>query len=140
MKKLILLFTIILASSCSNNEDIDGSSNSTSINPPIWIQGYWLLEIGDNGDVTDLHGYKVTKDDFYLTQIGAGNSMKALISNTLKSGAAAVVEESVSDTEYKLNIKLNGMSFPQYYFKKISSTKIQYFDTTGRGGAIFIKQ
>ena len=112
MKKLILLFTTILLSSCSNNEDIDGA----------------------------LHGYKVTKDDFYLTQIGAGNSMKALISNTLKSGAVAVVEESVSNSEYKLNIKLNGMSFPQYYFKKISSTKIQFFDTAGKGGAIFIKQ
>jgi hypothetical protein len=32
------------------------------------------------------------------------------------------------------------MSFPQYYFKKISSTKIQFFDTAGKGGAIFIKQ
>lgn len=139
MKKLILIFTIILLSSCSNNEDIGGSSNSTSINPPTWIQGYWLMEVSA-GEVTDLQGYKATKDDFYSTQIGTGNSMKTLISNTLKSGAAAVVEESVSDTEYKLNIKLNGMSFPQYYFKKISSTKIQYFDTTGRGGAIFIKQ
>ncbi len=139
MKKLILLFTIIIASSCSNNEDIDGASNSTSINPPSWIQGYWLMQVNEL-EVTDLQGYKATKDDFYSTQIGTGNSMKTLISNTLKSGAVAVVEESVSNTEYKLNIKLNGMSFPQYYFKKISSTKIQFFDTAGKGGAIFIKQ
>lgn len=139
MKKLILLFTIILASSCSNNEDNDGSSNSTSINPPVWIQGYWLMEVS-SGDVTDLQGYKATKDDFYSTQIGTGNSMKTLISNTLQNGGAVGVEELVSDTEYKLNIKLNGMSFPQYYFKKISSTKIQFFDTAGKGGAIFIKQ
>jgi hypothetical protein len=32
------------------------------------------------------------------------------------------------------------MSYPQYYFKKSSSTKIQYFDTAGAGGAFFIKQ
>lgn len=139
MKKLILLFTTILLSSCSNNEDIDGASNSTSINPPSWIQGYWLMQVNEL-EVTDLQGYKATKDDFYSTQIGTGNSMKTLISNTLKSGAVAVVEESVSNSEYKLNIKLNGMSFPQYYFKKISSTKIQFFDTAGKGGAIFIKQ
>ena len=139
MKKLILLFISILLSSCSNNEDIDSSSNSKSINPPSWIQGYWLMQVNEL-EVTDLQGYKATKDDFYSTQIGTGNSMKTLISNTLKSGAAAVVEESVSNTEYKLNIKLNGMSFPQYYFKKISSTKIQFFDTAGKGGAIFIKQ
>ena len=139
MKKLILLFTTILLSSCSNNEDIDGASNSTSINPPSWIQGYWLMQVNEL-EVTDLQGYKATKDDFYSTQIGTGKSMKTLISNTLKSGAVAVVEESVSNSEYKLNIKLNGMSFPQYYFKKISSTKIQFFDTAGKGGAIFIKQ
>jgi hypothetical protein len=97
MKKLILLFISILLSSCSNNEDIDSSSNSKSINPPSWIQGYWLMQVNEL-EVTDLQGYKATKDDFYSTQIGTGNSMKTLISNTLKSGAAAVVEESVSIT------------------------------------------
>lgn len=139
MKKLILIFISILISSCSNNEVVDGSSKSTNINPPAWIQGYWLMEVSA-GEVTDLQGVKATKDDFYLTQIGAGNSMKTLVSNTLLSRGTAVVDELASDTEYKLNIKLNGMSFPQYYLKKISSTKIQFFDTAGRGGAIFIKQ
>lgn len=66
--------------------------------------------------------------------------MKTLVSNTLLSKGTAVVDELANDTEYKLNIKLNGMSFPQYHFKKISATKIQFLDTAGRGGAIFIKQ
>lgn len=139
MKKLILLFITILLSSCSNNEEIDSSSKSTNINPPSWIQGYWLMEVSA-GEVTDLQGVKATKDDFYLTQIGSGNSMKTLVSNTLLSKGTAVVDELANDTEYKLNIKLNGMSFPQYHFKKISATKIQFLDTAGRGGAIFIKQ
>lgn len=139
MKKIIYLFITLLLISCSNNEVVDGSSKSTTINPPFWIQGYWLMEVSA-GEVTDLQGVKATKDDFYLTQIGSGNSMKTLVSNTLLSRGTAVVDELASDTEYKLNVKLNGMSFPQYHFKKISSTKIQFFDTTGKGGAIFIKQ
>jgi hypothetical protein len=32
------------------------------------------------------------------------------------------------------------MSFPQYYLKKITATKIQIFDTAGVGGDFFIKQ
>lgn len=71
MKKLILLFITILLSSCSNNEEIDSSSKSTNINPPSWIQGYWLMEVSA-GEVTDLQGVKATKDDFYLTQIDRG--------------------------------------------------------------------
>lgn len=139
MKKIISFFVILILSACSRNEDVGTSSKSTNINPPTWIQGYWLMEVGV-GEVTDLQGLKATKDDFYLTQIGAGNSMKTLVKNTLLSGGTAEVDELASNTEYKLNVKLNGMSFPQYHLKKISATKIQFLDTAGRGGAIFIKQ
>ena len=130
---------LALVCSCSKSDDNSSSSAKTSINPPSWIQGYWLMEVSA-GEVTDLQGVKATKDDFYLTQIGSGNSMKTLLSNTLLSKGTAVVDELANDTEYKLNVKLNGMSFPQYHFKKISATKIQFLDTAGRGGAIFIKQ
>ena len=44
MKKLILLFTLILLSSCSEDYYENTEENhqySSYINPPIWIQGRW---------------------------------------------------------------------------------------------------
>ena len=138
MKKLITLaFAVSILFGCSNS-DSNNSSNSTSINPPAWIQGYWLQDDGSGG-VTVL-GLKVTSDDLYTTINGSGNSLKTLISNVLQSGGTAVVNEEISSSEYKLNVTLNGNSFPQYYYKKITSTKIQYFDTANVGGAYLIKQ
>lgn len=138
MKKISILLLLALVCSCSNS-DASGNSSSTSINPPAWIQGYWLREVSD-GEVTDLQGLKATSNDFYFTQIGSGNSMKTLINNVLLSGGTVVVDELISNTEYRLNITLNGSPFSPYYFKKISSTKIQIYDTAGVGGAFFIKQ
>lgn len=139
MKKISILLLLVLVCSCSKSDDNSSSSPKTSINPPSWIQGYWLREVGA-GEVTDLQGLKATSNDFYFTQIGSGTSMKTLIDNVLLSGGNVVVDELISNTEYKLNIKLNGSSFPQYYLKKITSTKIQIFDTAGVGGALFMKQ
>ena len=139
MKKNILFLLLALVCSCSNSDNSTGSS-STSINPPTWVQGYWLREVNVDGEVTDLQGLKATSNDFYFTQLGSGNSMKTLINNTLLSGGSVVVDEMINTTEYKLNIKFNESPYPQYYFKKITSTRIQFFDTAGVGGAFFIKQ
>jgi hypothetical protein len=138
MKKLITLaFAVSFLLGCSSS-DSNNSSNSTSINPPTWIQGYWLQDDGSGG-VTVL-GLKATADDFYTTTNGSGNSIKTLISNVLQTGGTAIVNEEISASEYKLNVTLNGNSFPQYYYKKITSTKIQYFDTSNVGGSFLIKQ
>jgi hypothetical protein len=138
MKKFITLIFAIVLLSCS---DDNNSTSSTSINPPEWIKGYWLQQIDEStGEVTDLSGVRALNDDFYTTQLGSGNSMKALISNTLQAGGTVVVDEVITNSEYKLNVTLNGMSFPQYYYKKISSTKMQFYDTSNAPGAIFIKQ
>lgn len=140
MKKISIFFFLILICACSNSDDTNNSI-APSINPPSWIQGYWLRQVdATTGSVTDLQGIKAYNDDFYFTQLGSGNSMKALIASTVQSGGTAVVNEIITNSEYKLNITLNGMSYPQYYYKKSSSTKIQYFDTAGVGGAFFIKQ
>jgi hypothetical protein len=136
-KNMILMLFVTVLFGCSNS-DLNNTSNSTSINPPTWIQGYWLQDDGSGG-VTVL-GLKVTSDDLYTTINGSGNSLKTLISNVLQSGGTAVVNEEISSSEYKLNVTLNGNSFPQYYYKKITSTKIQYFDTANVGGAYLIKQ
>lgn len=80
---------------CSSS-DSNNSSNSTSINPPTWIQGYWLQDDGSGG-VTVL-GLKATADDFYTTTNGSGNSIKTLIANVLQTGGTAIVNEEISDS------------------------------------------
>lgn len=142
MKNLLLVLSAFLITACSNNDDnTNNSASNTDLNPPSWIQGYWLLEIDSStGEVTDLSGLKATNDDFYQTQLGSGTSLKMLIKNTIQSGGEAIVNEYITNSEYKLNVKLNGTSLPQYHYKKISPSKIRYFDTAGNGGSFFNKQ
>lgn len=138
--KFLLIIISILTFSCSSSDD-NSTNNSNDLNPPSWIQGYWLLEIDSStGEVTDLSGILATNDDFYQTQLGSGTSLKMLINNTIQNGGEAIVDEYITSSEYKLNVRLNGMSFPQYHYKKISPSKIRFFDTAGNGGSYFNKQ
>ncbi len=62
MKKLLYLFLAITIISCGGDDN--GSANNSSnltINPPTWIQGTYLQDIGGQ---TISNGYEFKSNDF----------------------------------------------------------------------------
>ena len=115
MKKLILLTTLFAILSCSSSDDKAANSNTTSINPPAWIQGTWK-------DKDNFEGFKFTNNDFCII------SSAGYVTTTDCFGKSLPVmnlKETINNTDYILEITLGSATF-KYHFKKISATKIQW--------------
>ena len=130
MKKILFIFiAIVLFQGC--NRDNDDTTKSQFFNPPTWIQGKW------GADNVSL--FMFTNDDFLST--AGGNSFigyKGLLQTSANIGGTAIVDESISETEYSFVIKMGNpgtspISYTEYQFKKISSTKIEWVNSPYAG-------
>lgn len=129
MKNLIILlaiFSIYSCSSDSDNQSADQNNNSnTSISPPEWIQGVWLLDNGAGG--VNNNGYIFTSDDFLLKNITSNYSFKNQIITNLSAGSNASVLQIKTNTEYNIDITLSTVT-STYQFVKINPTKIEWIN------------
>lgn len=124
MKKMLLISIILLFISCSSDKD-STSSDSTSINPPSWIQGSWYL-VGLDG-VDKMSGYSFKKNDFCQIVFNTQSCFKQSI-DLMKSGGGYIkVDEVINDNEYKISITQFSTT-TIYNFKKISATKIEWIN------------
>lgn len=140
MKKLLLLFTLIVLSSCSHDEDKNEEKpygSSRYMDPPSWIQGTWM----DDHDRV----LKFTDSDlFYKYPMQKYSS----VSNEIYSYEKYYWDEyqryqnpNVQETELidYYSIKYNCLDAPS---KKISFTRISdtQIESTGIMPGIYTKQ
>jgi hypothetical protein len=123
MRKLLLLFLAIVATSCSHSNDSVNNTNSSYINPPTWIQGTWIQEGSTVGN-----GYIFTTNDFLLKNQTAGNtSFKQSIETTNSTGGNASATEEITTTIYNISITIGAQTYV-YNFQKVSATKIEWIN------------
>lgn len=123
MKKLLLLAcTIAFTVGCSSNDDnsSNNSNNNTSITPPAWIQGTWAEET-IYYDTGSIFGFKFTSNDVCVVSPVQENCFKYLID---MSPETVQVEQSISDTEYKVVMKTIAQTSTIAHIRKISANKI----------------
>ncbi|MEW4925406.1 hypothetical protein [Algibacter sp. 2305UL17-15] len=131
-----IIFIIAFSlTSCSSSDNDSGNSNST-INPPIWIQGTWLLE-GSNAQ----SGYRFANDDFCLVLLTTQNCFKESIRLTENSGAITNIKEQITDNNYSIEITLASQILT-YNFKKVTETQIEWTNSPlgDLTQAIYLKQ
>lgn len=118
-----------MLSSCSSDDDITDddstkeTTDGTTINPPSWIQGEWVLE------GTEMMLFKFTEDN--LCQ---GTSSSGVTSMCFKGQLeqydmykVVVSNEEISNNKYSITFNYyNGVSFIEFNFKKVSDTQIYY--------------
>lgn len=137
MKKIILLASIaVLSLSCTSDSDSDNNSNNNSnsqITPPNWILGTWLIE--HEGTEQKLGGYRFTSDNLCIVHIGNIGEIcfKETIQLSQPSHGKAIVNQQITDTQYKISIQI-GPSIQNFNFQKISETEIK------NGSTIYTKQ
>ncbi|MFL9835826.1 hypothetical protein [Chryseobacterium terrae] len=125
MKKiLITLFIGMSFIGCSNSDDDSTTQQNNPVttqyfHPPSWIQGSW--KVGNTSY------YKFTNDDFIYVM--NGTSYKVILTQSASSGQTAKVDETITDTDYNFVITA-GASSGSYKFHKISSTQIQWINTS----------
>lgn len=129
MKKLTpLLFIIFLFINCSNSSDDNNSSNSSNLvfHPPSWIQGTWISYFADTP--TGI-GYKFTTDNFCQVISSSETCTKETLQtySAIKEISVSIDEPINTATAYKFSYTIEGSTI-KYYFKKISTTKIQQID------------
>ena len=129
MKKLTYLFLALIIVACSDDSS-DGStsgSNSNSFNPPTWIQGVWLNDIG-NG--TSTVGFDFRNDDVCSVTLGSAYCYKALIE--LYADVPNIntsVYEEITYSRYYF-VFTYGPSEINGEFQKVSENTINYFINT----------
>ncbi|MDO8316599.1 MAG: hypothetical protein Q7T12_03655 [Flavobacterium sp.] len=137
MKKLLFFLSFATILSCSKSDD-DSNSNGSSanFNPPAWIQGTWMQDVGG----TPFGGFKFTSNNIcQKTTILTDQCFKEMLDLYNSAGANATVSELIkSDTEYKCSWTVQGIT-QTYYFRKINSTKIEWISGTSIN-PILIKQ
>ena len=127
MKKLIYLFLGLLIVSCSSDDSSSSStsgSNSNSFNPPTWIQGVWLNDIG-NG--TSSIGFDFRDDNVCSVTFGSAYCYKGLIE--LYADAPnfnTSVYEEISASRYYF-VFTYGPNEISEEFEKVSDNTINYF-------------
>lgn len=119
MKKLFLLFSFIyIFQSCSSDDSSENGNNTNSnLHPPTWIQATWK----DDLKVT---GYSFTNNDIITLQVGIETGLKSQTEVIEKAKGTAVVEETITDSSYKVKITFNGSSTIYYEFVKMGTNKI----------------
>ena len=129
MKKLLYLFLAITIISCGGDDN--GSANNSSnltINPPTWIQGTYLQDIGGQ---TISNGYEFKSNDFCWVTSNISSCYKAqldLYENT--PNVETDVYEEMDNNRYFIEITL-GPTIYKYEFEKVSSTSIKQILPTG---------
>lgn len=136
MKKLLgFIFLISLSiSSCSSDND-NSTNNNSSINPPDWIIGTWLLE---NSSVDS--GFKFTDNDICLINITTQACNKETLELYENTEIYTNVDEVISNDFYSIEITISS-SVNSYEFEKVSDTEIIWMNS-GITGAnpIYVKE
>ena len=128
MKKILFLSIVTILFSCSSDDD--KNNNKNQITPPAWIQGTW-----DNSNGV---AYKFKSNDFCTMILNFENCTAATIELSSTGGFTTNVEQTITDTEYKLSYTVAN-STVTYRFIKISATKIKDVSVSD-DGAILTKQ
>ena len=126
MKKLLYLFLAITIISCGGDDDSGNTNNNSSnltINPPSWIQGVYLQELG-NGQ-TNINGFEFKSNDFctVLGNISTCYQAQLDVYANTPNFETDVYEESDSN-RYLIEITL-GPTIYSYEFEKLSITRIR---------------
>ena len=125
MKKLIYLFLTVLIVACSSDDNSSESgSNSNSFNPPTWIQGVWLNDIG-NG--TSTLGFDFRNDNVCSVSFGSAYCYKGIIE--LYADVPNIntsVYEEISASRYYF-VFTYGPNETTGEFEKVSDNTINYF-------------
>jgi hypothetical protein len=125
MKKLIYIFLGLLIVACSSDDSGSTSgSNSNSFNPPTWIQGVWLNDIG-NG--TSSIGFDFRDDNVCSVTFGSAYCYKGLIE--LYADVPNIntsVYEEISASRYYF-VFTYGPNEITGEFEKVSDNTINYF-------------
>ncbi len=132
MKNTLLLLFAIFVFSCSSSDE-SSSKNQSSINPPSWIQGTWLLE-----DAGVDSGFKFAMDDVCIIFSSSQACNKEQLQLANSTSLFTKVEEEISDTSYSINISIVS-SVTSYDFEKVSDNKIRWLNASGTN-AIYTKQ
>lgn len=119
--KLFILSIFLFVISCSKSDD--GTSFTTSINPPKWIQGTWL-----SGSA----GFRFEANDFITITSGTEISYKEQLEFYKGTGEETSAEETKTDESYRLKLTFPpGLSII-YEFSKKSETVIVWENQTSK--------
>jgi hypothetical protein len=130
MKKLLYLFLAITIISCGGDDDrnTNNNSNNLTINPPSWIQGTYLQDIGGQ---TISNGYEFKSNDFCGVTSNISSCYKAQLDlyESTPNFETDVYEE-VDNNRYFIEITL-GPTIYSFEFEKVSNTSIKQILPTG---------
>lgn len=128
MKKILGLFLLFSISISCSSDDENSVNSDSSINPPNWIQGTWLLP---NSGINS--GFKFTSNDFCLITSSIQSCNKY---NIEQSVIETNVVEEITNDYYSIEITI-GSSVSYYQFEKVSNTQIRWLNGID---AIYVKQ
>lgn len=126
MKKIILLFSLVLLFSCSS-EDNERVLLDNYYNPPNWIQGVWI-----NPDVPT-SGFEFRESDFCLITI----SNTLCYKQTYSQVDDFSVYEEISNIRYFTTTTIAGAEY-NYEFEKVSENSIKWVNDINN--VILVKQ
>ena len=131
MKKIFLFLIafvgiVACSKSDSGSSDNGGGGSVAGYNPPDWIIGTWINDIG---------GYSFTKDDYCIT---AGPTL-CYLSGSMKQTVTKVEQEIKGDI-YTLSIEVEGSLKTPVSFKRISANQIAKLNLAGEIEYTFTKK
>ena len=134
MKKIFLfLIALVGIVACSKSDsgssDNGGGGSVAGYNPPDWIIGTWINDIGGNT------GYSFTKKDYCIT---AGTTL-CYLSGSMKQ-AVTKVEQEIKGDIYTLSIEVEGSIKTPVSFKRISANQIAKLNLAGEQEYTFTKK
>lgn len=134
MKKIFLfLIALVGIVACSKSDsgssDNGGGGSVAGYNPPDWIIGTWINDIGGNT------GYSFTKKDYCIT---AGTTL-CYLSGSMKQ-AVTKVEQEIKGDIYTLSIEVEGSLTTSVSFKRISANQIARLNLAGEQEYTFTKK
>ena len=134
MKKIFLFLAALVGIvACSKGDsgssDNGGGGSVAGYNPPDWIIGTWINDIGGNT------GYSFTKKDYCIT---AGPTL-CYLSGSMKQ-AVTKVEQEIKGDIYTLSIEVEGSIKTPVSFKRISANQIAKLDLAGEIEYTFTKK
>ena len=134
MKRVILFTLIIFFNSCSPEEQ--EKIDALGINPPVWIQGTWIVK----DDTLGKRGLKFTNKSFFTIDEN-GNETNVMLSYLILQGLGedVTVEEFIDQDIYSIKVSTVNRD-TLYRFTKISAQEISWNDRPPIGEAeIYVK-
>ncbi len=136
MKKLIVLITLIVLSSCSHDDDNKEKyyNGPRYMDPPVWLQGVWMDD--------KQRGFKFTEDDLlYKYPMDNFISTSDEIYDFQSQSYEEYINPNIQEIELidYYSIKYNTKEGPskKFMFTRISETQIE---STGFMPGIYTKQ